>query len=73
MEEELEDKCMFHKISRNVRILELKRETVREATIRYREIGCYDCDGNNRTCPIYFNTMETYRKGLNSKYKEETE
>ena len=46
--------------------MELKVEETKEATTRYNEIGCYDCDGHNKRCPVYFNPRDSYLTGIRS-------
>ena len=60
----LEDKCGYYTASRTQRQNEIARGLGTKGTESFENMGCYDCDGHNRTCEAYFNPVEEYERGL---------
>ena len=59
LEKEIEDGigktlCINYTIARSQRISEYSRGLGDEGTLGYAIRGCYDCEGTNKQCEIYF-------------------
>ena len=52
--DDISNKCLYHKISRNQRKNELSRGLDEKGTIGFEDRGCYECSGFNNKCPVYF-------------------
>jgi hypothetical protein len=64
MKNKLQNICGFYTASREQRKNEIARGLGKKGTMGYEKQGGYECDGENRKCPIYFNPLECYLRGL---------
>jgi hypothetical protein len=55
-EEKIEEKelCAYYFVSRAQRKEESARGLSLAGTMGYEQAGCYDCDGKNTNCRLYF-------------------
>ena len=61
----LESKCGWYSISRNQRHHEKENGLRKKGTMAYEGTGCYQCNGHNTECDIYFSPLKQYKKGFN--------
>lgn len=62
----LENKCSFYDASREQRKHEIERREGIKGTAGFEGTGCYECDGHNKECDVYFSPLNQYNKGLSS-------
>lgn len=63
----LEDICVYYHVARNERKNDLANNRGKKGTMGFEDMGCYNnCDGHNKECVSYINTLELYGKGLNN-------
>lgn len=63
MNNKLEDKCLYHNISREQRNLEILRGEGKKGTMGFEKQGCYECEGYNYNCDTYVSPAQLYKKG----------
>jgi len=65
-QDELEDICVYYHVAKSQREMERKKGLGKKGTMGYEDMGCYRCNGHDKTCISYMNTLELYGRGLNN-------
>ena len=60
----IENICRNYNIANNRRKTEQKYDLSDAGTKKFEEIGCFDCDGHETSCPNYFENTPTFFKNI---------
>ena len=60
----IENICRNYNIANNRRKTEQKYDLSDVGTKKFEELGCFDCDGHEISCPNYFENTPTFFKNI---------
>jgi len=59
-------KCGYYEASRSQRKNELERGLGEKWTQGFSDMGCYECNGEDKDCKAYYDPYAEYKRGLSS-------